>query len=64
MMINFRLWYLGSSVGNYIGGRVSGFYESFPLPSLFTAVGAFGIAAGLVMFALTPPIKKLMGRIN
>ena len=58
------IWFLATSVGNYIGGRVSGFYESFPLPSLFTAVGVFGIAAGLVMFALTPPIKRLMGRVN
>jgi POT family proton-dependent oligopeptide transporter len=58
------IWFLATSVGNYIGGRVSGFYESFPLPSLFMAVGVFGIAAGLVMFALTPPIKRLMGRVN
>jgi POT family proton-dependent oligopeptide transporter len=58
------IWFLATSVGNYIGGRVSGFYESFPLPSLFMAVTVFGIDAGLVMFALTPPIKRLMGRVN
>ena len=27
------VWFLATSVGNYIGGRVSGLYESLPLPS-------------------------------
>jgi len=31
------VWFLGLSVGNYIGGRVGGLYESWPLPSLFGA---------------------------
>jgi POT family proton-dependent oligopeptide transporter len=58
------IWFLATSVGNYIGGRVSGLYESFPLPSLFGAVAMFGLAVAIVMFALTPPIKRLMGRVN
>jgi proton-dependent oligopeptide transporter, POT family len=58
------IWFLATSVGNYIGGRVSGLYESFPLPSLFLAVATFSIMAGLVMFALTPPIKRMMGQVN
>ena len=40
------VWFLGSSVGNYIGGRLAAFYETMPLPTLFGAVAAFGIAAG------------------
>ncbi len=58
------VWFLASSVGNYMGGRVAAFYESFALPTLFGAVAAFAIAAGLIMFALVPPIKKMMGRVN
>jgi POT family proton-dependent oligopeptide transporter len=58
------IWFLATSVGNYIGGRVSGFYESFPLPTLFTAVAVFGVVAAVVMLALTPPIKRMMGRVN
>jgi len=58
------IWFLATSVGNYIGGRVSGMYESFALPSLFGAVAAFGCIAGLVMFGLTPWIKRMMGRVN
>ena len=35
------VWFLGTSVGNYLGGRAAGFYESMPLPNLFGAVAAF-----------------------
>lgn len=58
------VFYLAISVGNFIGGRLSSLYGSMPLPRLFGAIGAVGIAAGLVMFALTPPIKRLMGDVN
>ena len=55
------VWYLAISVGNFIGGRLSSLYGSMPLPNLFGAIAAVGIAAGFVMLALTPPIKRLMG---
>jgi POT family proton-dependent oligopeptide transporter len=58
------VFYLAISVGNFIGGRLASLYGSMPLPSLFGAIAAVGIAAGLVMFALTPPIKRLMGGVN
>ena len=54
------VWFLGASVGNYIGGNLAGFYETWPLPSLFTAVGLFGIAAGVIMLAISGPIKRMM----
>jgi POT family proton-dependent oligopeptide transporter len=58
------LWYLGISVGNFIGGRLSSLYGSMPLPRLFAAIGAVGIVGGLIMFALTPSIKRLMGEVK
>jgi POT family proton-dependent oligopeptide transporter len=58
------LWYLGISVGNFIGGRLSSLYGSMPLTELFGAIGAVGIVGGFVMFALTPSIKRLMGEVN
>jgi POT family proton-dependent oligopeptide transporter len=58
------VWYLAISVGNFIGGRLSSLYGSMPLPTLFGAIAAVGIASGLIMFALTPPIKRLMGSVN
>ena len=58
------IWFLATSVGNYIGGRVSGFYESFALPTLFGVVAVFSVVSAVLMFALTPWIKRMMGRVN
>jgi POT family proton-dependent oligopeptide transporter len=58
------LWFLGISVGNFIGGRLASLYGSMPLPTLFGAIAAVGVAAGVAMFALTPSIKRLMGEVN
>jgi dipeptide/tripeptide permease len=58
------VFYLAISVGNFIGGRLASLYEAMPLARLFGSIGAVGIAAGLLMFALTPPIKRLMGDVN
>jgi proton-dependent oligopeptide transporter, POT family len=54
------IWFLATSVGNFIGGRVAGLYESFALPSLFGAVGAFAIAAGVILMIAAPSMRKLM----
>ena len=58
------VFYLAISVGNFVGGRLSSLYGSMPLPQLFGAIAAVGLGAGLVMFALTPPIKRLMSGVN
>ena len=55
------VWFLGLSVGNYVGGRVGGLYESFALPPLFTAVAAFGIVAGLLFFMFKNPLTRFSG---
>ena len=58
------VWFLAASVGNFIGGRISSFYESWALPSLFGAVGLFAIGAGVLLFLFVKPIKRLMGEVN
>ncbi len=55
------VWFLGTSVGNFIGGRAAGFYESMALPTLFGTVGGFAIAAGLVLLVFVVPMRKLIG---
>jgi POT family proton-dependent oligopeptide transporter len=55
------VWFLGASVGNYIGGRVAGFYESLPLPSLFGATAVFGIAAGLLLLIFSKRLNRMSG---
>jgi POT family proton-dependent oligopeptide transporter len=58
------VWFLATSVGNFIAGRLAGFYESMPLPTLFTTIALFGIVAGLVLWAVSAPIKRMMGEVN
>jgi POT family proton-dependent oligopeptide transporter len=58
------VWFLGTSVGNYIGGQVASFYESWSLPSLFGAVGLFGIIAGLLMWLSAKKLTQLMAGVR
>ena len=58
------VWFMATSLGNFIGGRVAGQFETFPLPSLFGAVCLTTVVAGLICLALTPSIKRLMGGVN
>jgi POT family proton-dependent oligopeptide transporter len=53
------VWFLGTSVGNFIGGRTAGFYESMALPTLFGAVGGFAIVAGLVLLVFVGPLRRM-----
>ena len=52
------VWFLAAAVGNYIGGRLAGFYEAMTLPSLFGAVAVFGIGAGVVLLLLSPLMRR------
>ena len=54
------VWFLATSVGNFIGGRVSGFYESMALPTLFGSIAAFAIVAGLILAALVPVLRRFV----
>ena len=53
------VWFLGTSVGNFIGGRAAGFYESMTLPNLFGAVAAFALGAGFLFLMFSRPLNKL-----
>lgn len=53
------VWFLASAVGNYIGGRMAGFYESMTLPSLFGMVAAFGVACGILLLLFARPMGRL-----
>lgn len=56
------VWFLASSVGNWIGGQVARFYEALPLTGLFGAVTAFVALAGVLMALLVGPIRRMMSR--
>jgi len=58
------VWFLAAAVGNYLGGRVAGLYETLDLPVLFGIVAAIPIAAGILLFVLVPSIRRLMGGVH
>ena len=58
------LWFLSISVGDYMGGYAASLYHTVPLPVLFGIVAGFCFAAGLVLVALIPRMKNLMGGVN
>jgi POT family proton-dependent oligopeptide transporter len=60
--LTMGVWFLATSVGNYLGGRVGGLYESFSLPGLFGAVGLFALGAGLLLALLIRPIRRMLER--
>ncbi len=53
------VWFLGSSAGNYIGGRMAAFYGAMPIWLLFGVVAAFGIVMGLAMLVVARPVSRL-----
>ena len=58
------VWFLSISLGNFIGGRVAGLFETFPLPSLFGAVFLTTTAAAVILALLVRPIRRLMSGVH
>lgn len=54
------VWFLATSVGNWIGGQIATFYEALSLPSLFGAITLFVGLAALGMWLLVGPIRRMM----
>ena len=52
------------TIGNYLGGRVAGLYESIELWQLFGIVAGPTIGGAIVLAALIIPLKKLMGGVR
>ena len=54
------VWFLATSVGNFIAGRLAGFYEAMPLPTLFMNIALFGLVSGIVLLVISRPIRTWM----
>ena len=54
------VWFLSISVGDYVGGRIAGLYESFSLPSIFGVCAATGVGAALCLAFMVKPIQRLL----
>jgi POT family proton-dependent oligopeptide transporter len=58
------VYFLAISLGNFIGGRIAGLFETFPLPQLFGAVFLTALVSALVLAFLVKPIRKLMSGVH
>jgi POT family proton-dependent oligopeptide transporter len=56
------VWFLALSVGNYLAGMASSFYETMPLPTLFTIVTATALITALILAFLIKPIQRMIQR--
>ncbi|NJN41174.1 MAG: peptide MFS transporter [Flammeovirgaceae bacterium] len=58
------VWFLGTSIGNFIAGKMAGFYTTMPLPELFGMVLIYTSGIGIVLLFFVGRIKKLMWGIK
>jgi POT family proton-dependent oligopeptide transporter len=58
------VWFLAASLGNFVGGRIAGLFETFPLPKLVGAVALTTGASAVLLIFLVKPIRNLMGGVH
>ena len=58
------VWFLASALGNFVGGRIAGLFETVPLTQLFGAVSLTTGLSALVLLILVKPIRRLMGGVQ
>ncbi|MBI3653670.1 MAG: peptide MFS transporter [Acidobacteria bacterium] len=61
------VWFLATSLGNYAGGMVAGFFDASSeaaVVRLFMYVALTTMIAGGILALLSPYIRKMMGRVN
>ncbi|MEO8593459.1 MAG: peptide MFS transporter [Candidatus Solibacter sp.] len=54
------IWFLSTSIGNWLAGEAASVYSTMPLPTLFGSVAAFSILAAVALFLLIKPTVRLM----
>jgi POT family proton-dependent oligopeptide transporter len=58
------LWSLSISAGNKLSGYIASLSASIPITTLFGAIAALTLGAGLVLFLFIGPIRRLMGGVH
>ncbi len=58
------LWFLSIAVGNKLAGMAGGLFETLALPKLFGAVAGVSFVAALILLAITPWLRRLMGGVR
>ena len=58
------VWFLGASVGNFLGGQAASFYGTMSLPRLLTPVAVVPMVAGLLMLVFRHRLTAMQGGIK
>ena len=58
--LTMGVWFLASSIGSYLAGRVAGLYDSLGLAQIFSALTVFALVATLVMGLLARPLQAML----
>jgi len=58
------LWFVSIGIGDYLGGRVTSFYESVSLPVLFGLVAGVAFVAAVALVTLARPTVRLMSGVK
>ena len=58
--LTMGVWFLASSIGSYLGGRVAGLYDSLELAQIFGALTVFAVLAAVLMAVLAKPLQRLL----
>jgi POT family proton-dependent oligopeptide transporter len=58
------IWFLSTSIGNWLAGEAASFYSSMPLPTLFGTVAALTVGAAVVLALLIRPTVRMMSGVK
>ena len=55
------VWFLANFIGNYMTGYLGTYYEKIPHEKFFLMLTGIGVVAGLILFAMSKPLDKIVG---
>jgi POT family proton-dependent oligopeptide transporter len=58
------VWFLSIAAGNKLAGYAASLTATIALPQIFGAIAAITIAASMILMALTPSIRRMMGGVR
>ena len=58
------IWFLSTSIGNWLAGKAGSLYSAMPLPNLFGYVAGFTLAAAIVLALLIKPTVRMMSGVK
>jgi POT family proton-dependent oligopeptide transporter len=58
------VWFLAIAAGNKLAGWVAGLSATVPVTTIFRSIALVTIAAAVLLFLLTKPVRKLMGGVH